>query len=111
MQDTALHTFISDIERDLLFYIIVNLQEEKITMGEVKNLAKEFLQLLPVASKAELVEKLNMLGKSYKEARKVYAKYLDLYEEEKRERLLGMIRMYMQQGEFEKAVQVAKGGR
>jgi len=109
MQNEIINRFLSDVERDLLFYIIIHLREEKLTIGQAKDLAKNFLDLLPIANKEELLNKLKILGETYKEAKEVYVKYINMYLEEKEKKQLSLIRMYMKQEDYEKALMVAKG--
>lgn len=99
----------SDIERDLLFHIILNMRHRKISVGEAENLAKEFLTLMPAIDKEDLLNKLNSLGHKYPEAQAVYVKYAAPYEEEKRIKLLQTMTEHIQKGNIEEAISLAKG--
>ncbi len=108
--DVSVKQLISDIERDLLFHIILNMRHRKISVGEAQLLAQDFLTLLPSKDKEELLNKLNELGKIYLEANQVYVKYAGPYEEEKRQEVLKAMRDHIKKGEIEQALAVAKGG-
>lgn len=107
--DTELKKYISDIKRDLLFYVISNLQESKMTLGQAKYLAQDFLALMPARDKGDVLDKLYSLTSIYLEARAVFAKYIGPYEEEKTAKKLTTAREYMQKKEYEKAIAVMKG--
>lgn len=104
-----LEKYISDIKRDLLFHIISDIRESKLTLGEAKYLAKDFLALLPAQNKGEVLDKLYSLTGLYREAKYVFAKYIVTYEEEKTAKKLALIREYMQKGDYEQAVESTKG--
>ncbi len=101
---------IQDIKRDLLFHVILNMKRNLLSLEDTKYLAEDFLQIFPVFSIAELLKKLNELGKIYKEARIVFIKYANLYYEEEKTYLLYQIPPYIKNGEIDKAIEVMKGG-
>ena len=109
-QNQDVNKLVSDIERDLLFYIIMSMKSRKISIGEAHYLAQDFLKLLPVKDKEDLLEKLSGLANTYTEAREVFVKYNTPYEEEKRNKLLNTMRDHIKSGDIEKAIAVAKGG-
>lgn len=109
-KDEDLEKLISDVERDLLFHIIMNMKHRKISIGEAHYLAQDFLKFLPVQDKEDLLKKLLDLGKKYEEAREVYIKYGTPHEEEKRNKLLEAMRDHIKNGDIEKAIETAKGG-
>ena len=109
MKDTTIERYINDIKRDLLFHIITNIREKKMTLGEAKYLAKDFLALLPARNKKEVLDKLYSLTTIYPEARTVFAAHLGAFEEEKTRNKLAEIRTYMQKGDYEHALQIEKG--
>ncbi|HSW97442.1 MAG TPA: hypothetical protein VLF89_06475 [Candidatus Saccharimonadales bacterium] len=104
-----LEKYISGIKQDLLLSIITNLRQKKITLGEAKYLAKDFLASLPARDKGDILDKLYALTKTYAEARIVFAKYIGPFEEEKTEKKLTTIREYINKGDYENALQYAKG--
>lgn len=110
VSDTTLKQLTSDIERDLLFHIILNMRHRKISVGEAQHLAQEFLALLPAKDKEELLNKLSELAKTYIEVQQVYVKYAGPYTEEKRKETLAAVRDFIKKGKTEQAIAVAKGG-
>lgn len=107
--DAELKKYIGDIKRDLLFHVISNLREEKMTLGQAKYLAKDFLALMPAYDKGDVLDKLYSLTSVYLEAKAVFAKYIGPYEEEKTAQKLTLARQYMKKNEFEKAIAIMKG--
>lgn len=110
VSDVTLKQLTSDVERDLLFHIILNMRHRKISVGEAQHLAQEFLALLPAKDKEELLSKLGELGKTYIEAQQVYIKYAGPYKEEKRQQTLTVMRDFIKKGKIEQAIAAAKGG-
>ncbi len=108
--DKELKKLVSDVERDLFFHIILNMRHRKISIGEAHYLAQDFLKMLPVQDKEGLLKKLLELGQMYAEVREVYIKYSIPHEEEKRNKLLDIMRNHIQKGDIEKAIEVARGG-
>jgi hypothetical protein len=109
IDNKELEKYINDIKQDLLFHIITNLRAEKVTLGQAKYLSKDFLALLPVQDKEEILNKLYSLTSLYGEARAVFVKYIGPFEEEKTMKKLAVARKYMQNKEYEKALQSMKG--
>lgn len=108
MDGTALKQLVSDVERDLLFHIILNMRKRNITVGEAEHLARDFLQLLPVTDKEELLKKLSALGERYPEAQAVFLKYASPHEEEKRQQLIEELSAHIKNGQIEKAILVGQ---
>lgn len=108
--DITLDKFIHDIKHDLLQAIVEDLKSEKMTIGEAKYLAKDFLTLLPAKSKEDVLNKLHSLTKIYKEAQKVFSTYIGPFEEEKTQKKLAILRKYMKQGDYNYAYEAMKGG-
>lgn len=100
---------LTSVEKDLLQHIITNLRDRRMNVGEAQKLAHEFLSLLPMADKEDLLQKLNTLGQTYVSAREVYAQYAAPHEEEKRQKLLTAMREHIKSGNIEQAIAVAKG--
>lgn len=103
--DTRLQQYILQIEESLLDQIIADLREGKMILGEAKYLAKDFLALLPVKSKEELLDKLYNLKQTYPQARKVFGNYFQRFEEEKTAQRLAILRRSMQQKDYEHALE------
>lgn len=106
----TLKTLISDVKRELLFYIILNMSEGKISLPEAQTLARDFLAVLPVKNAAKLFIELKRLSERYREARSVFLKYAAPYEEKRRLRTLYKVSKYIKNYQFIEAVTVAKGG-
>lgn len=102
--------FAEDIKQDILFAIITNLREEKMTSQQAKLLSRDFLAVMPPLDTEDLLAKVKELGMQYEQIKYIYIKYMKQHDEEKRRRILTIVRMYMQQGDFDRALLVAKGG-
>lgn len=101
--------FERDVERDLLFQILRNMRRQEISLDEAQRLAQEFLSLLPVNDKYELLKKLNELGQDYSEAEATYLKYALPLEEEKRTQALQSVTEHLRSGNIEQAIAAVKG--
>lgn len=107
---TEFERFVSDVERDLLFQIIVHMKHREMTGEEAQKVAKEFLTLLPVVDKEDLLKKLGILSQAHKGAREVFLKYAAPSEEEQRLIKIQTMSEHIKNGDIEKAITVAKGG-
>lgn len=108
-KDESVEKLVSNVERELLFHIIKNMKQRKISIAEAHHLAKDFMNILPVKDKEDLLNKLKKLSRRYPEASELYVKYIIPHEEEKREQLLNTMRSHIQNGDIEKAIDVVKG--
>lgn len=93
-----------DIERELLFSIIMDLRESKLTVGQAEQLASEYLKILPAESKEELLGKLQRLALTSYEAWQTYKKIALPYFEERRELLLEEVSQYIKEGRLDDAL-------
>lgn len=109
VDEQSLKKLIEEVEKDLLAHIYANLKANEITAEQAQKLAQDFLKLLPFEDKEDLLEKLNTLGKQYREAQEVYVKLGIPLEEQERQQKLDLMHKYIVTGELEKALQVAKG--
>lgn len=110
VDEQNLKKLIEEVEKDLLAHIYANLKANEITAEQAQKLAQDFLKLLPFEDKEDLLEKLNTLGKQYREAQEVYVKIGIPLEEQERQQKLDLMHKYIVTGELEKALDVAKGG-
>lgn len=97
------------VEADLLQEVIANMTDSKISMDQAQKLATDFLALLPVEDKKDLLEKLQNLGKAYPEAQAVFIKYAQSEEESTRQRKLDAMATHIKAGSVDQALRVAKG--
>lgn len=104
----TLQQYILQVEESLLNQIISDVREEKMILGEAKYLAKDFLSLLPVNNKGELLNKLYALVNTYPQAKIIFSKYIGEFEEEKTAQKLAVLRTYMQKKDYDHAVQAIK---
>lgn len=100
----------SDVQRDLLFELIMSMRHKLITVGGARRLAKDFLALLPLQTKEEVIEKMKNLSEKYPEARAVYLKYAVPHQNQVEKELLDQISEHIQSGNIDQALNVAKGG-
>jgi hypothetical protein len=110
MADQSMQAITEDVEKDLLEAIIENLEQNKIDTDEAKKVAKDFLSLLPIQDKKDLLEKLNTLSKSHTETQNLYLKYARPIEEEEKQRKLSLMSEHIKKGQIEHAITIAKGG-
>lgn len=108
--DDNLKQLTEEVERELLLEIAESLKSRRISVEETKKLAQDFLQLLPIKDKQDLLNKLKMLGNRYFEAKDVYLKHVEEDYAQKRDIALSTIANHVKAGEIEKAIEVAKGG-
>lgn len=108
--DMALLTI--DVEKDLLLHIILPLSKNQITYEQAHMLAKQFLSLLPLQDKQDLLGKLQKVGEDYPNIgiNEIYLKYALPYEEEERQKKLETMRDHIQNAQIEHAIVLAKGG-
>lgn len=108
--DDQMQNITKDVETDLLNIIINNLKQNSINRDEAKKLAREFLSLLPMQDKHDLLEKLHKLSADHTQTQELYLKYAKPYEEEERQKKLTLISEHLKNGQIEHALTIAKGG-
>ncbi len=99
-----------DVQRDLMFQVILDMRHYKITMQQAQSLAKEFVTFFPVDDIHIFLHKLYELGKIYEEVRPVFIKYARSYYEMEKQDVLSQISSYIQQNDIDHALILAKGG-
>jgi uncharacterized membrane-anchored protein YjiN (DUF445 family) len=109
MPDPTMQAIVTDVEKELLQAIIANLKDNRLTEEQARELAREFLALLPMQDKKDLLDKLFNFSKKHVEAKGVYLKYAKPYEEEERQRKLALMSEHIQNGNIDHALNVAKG--
>src|SRR6266568_2294964 len=109
MPDQSMQAVTTDIENALLDIITNNLDQEKMTVEEAQKIAKEFLALLPLQDKKDLLEKLYKFGLKHTETKNLYLKFAKPVEEEERQRKLTLMSEHIKNGLLEHALAVAKG--
>lgn len=96
------------IEKELLDLIIAHLKANKIEVEKARQLARDFLAVLPVKDQKDLLEKLKNLGDTYEEAKEVYATELAKVSEQVRQQTLNQMRDFIKQGNIDSAIATAK---
>ncbi len=109
MADQLMQTLTEDVEKELLDEIIRNLDQATITVEEAQLVAQEFLTLLPMQDKKDLLEKLYKLSRDHTETKELYLKYAKPIEEEDRQQKLALMSEHIKNGNIEHALAVAKG--
>ncbi len=102
--------FTSDVQRDLLFELIMSMRHKLITIGGGRRLTKDFLALFPFQTKEEVIEKMKGLSEKYPEARTVYLKYAVPHINQAEKELIDKMTQHLKSGNIEEALNVAKGG-
>lgn len=108
--DYEIQKLTSDVQRDLLFELIMSMRHKLITVGGARRLAKDFLALFPFATKEEIIEKMKNLSEKYPEARAVYLKYAVPHQNQIEKEMLDKISQHIQNGNIDGALNIAKGG-
>ena len=109
MADESMQAITTDIENELLQIIIDNLDQEKMTVEEAQKIAQEFLALLPLQDKQDLLNKLYKFGLGHAQTKGLYIKYAKPIEEEDRQKKLALMSEHIKNGQLEHAIAVAKG--
>lgn len=109
MVDQSMQTITVDIENELFDEIVRNLDQETITAEEAQSVAKEFITLLPLQDKKDLLDKLYKLSVDHGETKELYLKFAKPIEEDDRQKKLALMSQHIKNGEIEKALAVAKG--
>jgi len=105
-----LNQILTDAEKDLVNEITEKLKRNEITPEASKALAREFLSQLPPKSLPALIDVLRNLSTKYKEVRQVYAKYYGILEDMNDAQKVHAMATHINEGNIEKAIDVAKGG-
>ncbi|MEK7571291.1 MAG: hypothetical protein AAB553_03370 [Patescibacteria group bacterium] len=106
-----MQAIVVDVEKDLLAEIMKNLRENTITPQDAQEVAKEFLALLPMQDKHDLLTKLRNLSTENREVTGVYLKYAKPFEDEERKEKLHLMSEHIKNGAIEEALAVAKGDK
>ena len=109
MADESMQAVTTQIENELLDIITQNLDQEKMTVEQAQEIAKEFLALLPLQDKKDLLEKLYKFGLDHTETKSLYIKFAKPVEEEERQRKLRLMSEHIKNGQIEHALAIAKG--
>lgn len=96
------------VEKKLLELIVSHLEKQEMEFSKAQELAKEFLALLPAKNKADLLEKLKILGDNYSEAKQVYLEEFSQDLQQKEQQALIQMRNAIQQGKIEQAITIAR---
>ncbi len=110
MADQTMQAITTDVEKDLLTAIVENLKQNTLQVDQAKSLAREFLTLLPMQDKKDLLNKLYKLSQEHVETKSLYLKYAKPYEEEERQKKLALMSQHIKNGQIEHALTIAKGG-
>ncbi len=96
------------VEEELLDIIIKHLENNSLSTDTAKKLASDFLDLLPVKNRVELLEKLKLLGEHYSEAKFVYSLEFSKDQTEKEAQAIDQMHAAIKSGNIEHAINVAK---
>jgi hypothetical protein len=109
MSDSSMQALVSDVEKELLQVIIDHMKDNSMTEEQARTVAQEFLALLPMHDKKDLLTKLYDFSQKHVETKSLYLKYAKPYEEEERQRKLTLMSEHIKNGQIEHALTVAKG--
>lgn len=110
MADQSIEELTEEVENEILQVIIKYLDHERMTEEQASQLAREFLTLLPIKDKTDLLTKLKTFSTIHTETKSVYLKYALPYEEAERQRKLALMSHHIRNGQIDHALSVAKGG-
>lgn len=96
------------IKKELVDLIVVHLRENKIDEQKARQLAADFLAVLPISTQRDLLEKLKSLGTKYPEAQELYVKELREVSDQQREQVLLQMRDCIKEGNMEQAIIIAR---
>ncbi len=101
---------VNQVEKDLVEEIVEKLKSNNLKPDRAKTLAKEFLSHLPPKDLNALVEVLRDLTTKYTEVREVYARYYGMQGDMEDAKRIHAMAEHINQGNIEKAIEVAKEG-
>lgn len=96
------------VKKELVELIIKHLREKKLPAEKAKTLALDFLNVLPINDRQDLLAKLKNLGVDYQEAKEIYVDELKRISEEQRDQTLFKMRDHIQNGNIDQAIEAAK---
>lgn len=96
------------VKKELTDLIIVHLRENKIEVDKARALASDFLDVLPIQTHQDLLNKLKELGEKYTEAKIVYVEKLAIDTNAQTQQALTAMRDAIKQGNMEQAINAAK---
>lgn len=99
---------VKSVEKELVELIIEHLKANRIAVETARQQARDFLAVLPVKDQEDLLDKLKGLGEKYEEAKEIYAEELGKVNEVMRLQTLEQMRAFIQQGNIDSAIAVAK---
>jgi len=105
-----LNELIKDVERDLVISLTMSIRHKILSKKEARDMAREFMIKSPFKNFEELFMSLSQMSDKYRIFRKIYIKYAPIYEKEKDEETIKLMRSYMKQNDFENAIRAVKGG-
>lgn len=96
------------VKKELVDLIIAHLRENKIEADKARELASDFLDVLPIENHQDLLDKLKQLGEKYQEAQALYVERLGQVTSQQTEQALNNMRDAIAKGNMDHAITVAK---
>ena len=96
------------IEEALLDLMMQRLDAEKMTPEQAQQLSKDFLALLPIHDKKEMLEKLKKLSEQHPDAKELYIEELGKAKDKERDAVLNKMRDAIHGGDISAALETAK---
>jgi hypothetical protein len=96
------------VEKELLDLIIRYLRQSQIDVRTASKLARDFLAVLPMKNRQDLLQKLKDLSENYDAVKLVYQQELSKDEGEREKQALKQMQHAIRQGNIEHAINVAK---
>lgn len=93
-------TLVTNFERELLFQIIYNMRQKKLSSERARKTAKDFLPVLRSKNAEEFIESLSRLSRTSPEVMEAFIKTVKEYEKEKVIEELIKVRIGLKGGEI-----------
>lgn len=99
---------VNELEKQLLEVISKKLEENKIEVGKAQELARDFLAILPVTDREDLLKKLQDLSGRYEEVKPLYIHEYAKMDDLKKDEVLTHMRNSIHTGNIDQAIEIAK---
>lgn len=101
---------LEQVEGELLDEMLSNLENDRLDADHARQLAGDFLAILPVKDKVELLKRLKVLSGKYAEVRDIYIKYEEEEVDQDKKIRLDKIADLIKRKDIDGAIRVAKEG-
>ncbi|RJQ24824.1 hypothetical protein C4577_06800 [Candidatus Parcubacteria bacterium] len=107
-KNMKLQKLLEEVQKDLLMQVMIGVKNGVITIDYSEGFAKEFVDMMPFVSERDIVEKLKALAGRHRIAQDVYLKYVNVYYENRKHKLLAKASKHIKRNNVEKALKALK---